>query len=419
MKIIKISRIKNDLQNNRGTYYKINYAMIVFVLLIAMIIIPTMVEAYPRIVVSGFDIKNGDAAVGKDFTLSLNISNIDKECAVYIATGVEASTPFIMKGVSTSRINELCQGEQAIVDIPMKIDPTATGGTYPLTVSNSYETATYTEYSSTDTINIFVNGKPDINAYVTSSEPVDVYPGDTATLTFTIENDGTFQAQDVTANLTVDEPLIAKWSNKFATLGVLDARQGENVQFIVEVPKDAKIQDYPMHLAVEYYDENHELQTKEFTNMFYVKNKALFETSDAGSDKLYPNKDSSIVRLTLKNTGTDIAEKIKVKIQPQFPFSTDGSVRYIERLAPGESAPIEFMVSVDKDGTVGTYGLDMILSFEDAQGNTLQDKVSVPFILRNKNIFRAVFIDYWFLWVIIIIVALIVIRRRVKGVKKK
>jgi hypothetical protein len=398
---------------------RIIYVTFVMAAVMTMLCIPAMVEAYPRIVVSGFDIKDGNASVGKDFTLSLKISNMDQECAVYIATDIQATGPFIMKGISAFRTNELCQGEQAVIDIPLRIDPTATGGTYQLMVSNSYETSTYAEYSSSDTINIFVNGTPDINAYITNSEPIDVYPGDTAVLTFTVENDGTFQAQDVTANLSADAPLIAKWSNSFATLGVLDAKQDKNAQFIIGVPKDAKIQDYPMHLTIKYYDENHELQTTESTYTFHVKNKALFQTSDAGSDTLYPSKDSSMVRLILKNTGTDVAEKIKVKIQPQFPFSTDGSVRYIEKLAPGESAPVEFAVNVDKDGTVGTYGLDMIIDYEDAQGNTLQDNINVPFKLQGKNIFQAVFIDYWFLWLIVIIVAAVIIMRRANADKKK
>ena len=416
---------KKNLWKNHGmhqTNHKTNYVMITIIVLAAMmtvLLMPTMAEAYPRIVVSGFEIKNGSASAGKDFTLSLDISNIDQECAVYIATGVQANAPFIMEGVSTSRTDELCQGEHAVIDIPMRIDPTATGGTYQLTITNSYETSTYAEYSSSDTINIFVNGTPDINAYITNSDPVDVYPGDTAALTFTLENDGTFQAQDVTANLTIGAPLVAKWSNSFATLGSIDAKQGKSAQFVVEVPKDAKLQDYQMHLTIQYYDENHELQTKEITYSFHVKNKALFETSDAGSDTLYPNSDSSIVKLTLKNTGTDVAEKIKVKIQPQFPFSTDGSVRYIETLAPGESKPVEFMVTVDKDGTVGNYGLDMILDYEDAQGKTLQDTITVPFTLEHKSIFRTVFIDYWFLWLILIITALLVIRSKTTKTNKK
>jgi hypothetical protein len=393
-------------------HMKMSKILTVLVFILVLMVFSNGAAAYPRIAVASFSSQNGNPEVGKDFVLSIDLSNMDKDCALDVATNIQVRSPFILQGISSVRTNSICQNQSTRINIPLKIDPSAVGGTYQITVTNTYESTVYAEYSSSDVINVFVQGSPDINAYITNSNPVDVYPGDTALLTVTLENDGTFQAQQVTANLTANSPLIVKWSNNFATIGVIDARQSKNVAFSIEVPKNAKIQDYPLHLEMMYFNEQRVQIVKDFSFIFHIKKKALFETTDDGSDGLFPNENGRVVRVMLKNTGSDVAKQIKVRMQPQFPFSTDGSVRYIETLNPGQSVPVNFVVNVDKDGTVGTYGLDMLLAYEDEQGKELQDTAIVSLNLQSKNIFRSVFLDYWFLWVLAIVIAIIIIRRR-------
>jgi len=152
---------------------------------------------------------------------------------------------------------------------------------------------------------------------------------------------------------------------------------------------------------------------------YVAKNKAFFTTSDAGSDKLSPSDNSKVVKLNLKNTGTDVAKNIKIRIEPQFPFSTDGSVRYVDNLTPGESAPVNLIVDIDKDATIGQYSLNMIINYEDAQGKQLQDTTNLSLTVVRKGFFTEVFLDYWFLWLVAIVVAIIILRRKGKVAKKK
>lgn len=374
----------------------------------------------PNLIVSGFSIKDGSATVGKDFTLSLIIKNIEPAaCANTITTSIRANYPFILKGITAIPAGDLCKGASAVVDFPMKIDPTASGGSYQLTVTNDYETTTLAQFSSSDTINLFINGTPEIKANIVGSSPLDIYPGDTATLTVNIENAGTFRAQSLNANLKADTPIEVTWSKSFSSLGLLDAKQSRTADFSVEVPKDAKANDYNLNLEVQYLDENLASQTRNFPLMLHVKEKAAFETSDAGADTLFANDNSKTVRLLLKNTGTDAARKIKASILPRFPFSTDGSLRYIDIIEPGKAVPVQFTVNVDKDATPGTYALDMLLDFEDAQGNSLQDKAKVSLTVESKGFLRAVVLDYWFIFVAILAIAAIIVRRRARAKSKK
>jgi len=375
--------------------------------------------AQPSIMVSGFSIKDGEAGVGKDFTLTLDLSNTGTACAVGITTTVQASAPFIMRGVSTVPAGELCNNTIEKVDIPLRIDPTATGGFYQLTVTNNYQDLLLNQYVGYSTINLLVNGTPDMNAHITGTNPIDVYPGDTATVTINIQNDGSFQAQSVNATLVSDSPLTVKWSDSFSSFGSINAKDSRNAQFIIEIPKNSTSIEFPMHLTVAYLDQNLEQMTKTFDMIFYAKNKALFSASDAGSNTLYPNANSKVVSLSLKNTGTDVAKKIRIRIEPQFPFSTDGSVRYVESLAPGETTPINLVMNVDKDATIGQYSLNMIMNYEDAQGKQLQDTTEISLTITQKGFFTAVFLDYWFIWALAIVIAIIVISRKRKAAKKK
>jgi hypothetical protein len=307
-----------------------------------------------------------------------------------------------------------------VVDIPLQVDPTATGGTYPLSITNNFETVAFAQFSTTSALNLFVNGAPDLHATIVGSNLVDVYPGDTATLTLNVQNDGSFEAQAVTTNLSADEPIEAVWSSSFASLGTINAKQGKTTTFVVEVPKDAAAINYSLPLSVTYRDENLAMQQQEFTLTLHVKPKALFATADAGSDAFYQDQNSRTVRLLLTNTGTDAARKMTVSIIPQYPFSTDGSVRYVDLLAPGQSVPVTFSVNVDKDGTPGTYGLNLLVNFQDAQGKSLQDDTTrVALTVLPKGFFRAVFLDYWFLWLAGVVIVFLVIRSRVAAKKKK
>ena len=371
----------------------------------------------PNIVVSGFGVKEG-AYVGKEFILSLNLSNTgSSSCAKSITSSVEADFPFIINGIGTLSVGDLCYGTAKVVDFPMKIDPTANAGFYQVKIVNNYESASYIQFSSSSNLNLFVKGSPDINANIINSEPVDIYAGDTGTLTVKVENNGEFQAQSLSAFMKAAKPIEVKWSKSFNSIELLEPRQSRTMEFTVEVPKDAEAKIYPLAMELAYYDENRLKQNKTFSFNLYVRKKAQFDTSDDGSDSFYANQNLRKVKILLRNTGTDAARKARAKMLPQFPFSTDGSVRYVELLEAGKSEPVNFNVNIDKDANPGKYVLDMLVDFEDAQGKKLQDTSQVVLVVKPKGIIRLVFIDYWLLWLIVLAIVFIV-RKKYGNAKK-
>ena len=390
------------------------------IVLICLFASAAYADLKPNVEVSGFSIKEGSANVGKDFTLSLSLINTEpSSCAKSITANIEADFPFIMQGVNTLSAGDLCSTNATkTIEFPIKVDPTANGGFYHVNVINNYESVGYVQFSGTTTINIFVNGSPEINANIINSEPVDIYPGDSAAIMVKFQNDGSFQAQSISAAMKSAKPIEVKWSKSFNSIESLGPKQSKVLEFAIEVPKDAEAKTYQLNMDVSYYDENKARQSKTFNFNMYVKKKAQFETSDAGSDSFYANQNSRKVKIFLENTGTDAARKVRAKILPQFPFSADGSVRYIELLETGKSEPVQFNVNTDKDATPGRYVLDMLVDFEDAQGKKLQDTTQVVLVVKSKGILRAVFLDYWFLWIIALAVAASIARKKYGKHKK-
>ncbi|MFH0978746.1 MAG: COG1361 S-layer family protein [Candidatus Woesearchaeota archaeon] len=377
-------------------------------------------QVKPNVIISSFQVKQGRAEVGKDFTLALLMVNTEPSaCAASITVSLQAGFPFIMNGLSTILVGDLCDSSPKEVDFPMKIDPSATGGFYQITVTANYETTSFVALSNSQTVNFLVNGSPNINSYITNSIPVKVYPGDSAKITVTVENDGSFDAQSVNAMLTSDNEIEVSPLNSLGAIGLLPAKQSKNVDFTVDVPKNAKGTSYPLNLKISYLDEQLNEKMKFSTINFQVQKKAMFNTTETGSQSLHPNDNSRTVKLLITNKGTDSAHRIQAKLIPQFPLSTDGSTRYIDQLNPGESSSAEFIVNVDKDGTAGTYGLDMLLDYEDNQGKSMQDTATVSITVQPKGLIRTVFINFWYLWAIAIILAGIVFLRKSRQQKKK
>ena len=399
------------IKNKKSILQKLIFYFVMLALLASI----AYADVRPNVVVSGFGIKEGAANAGKKFTLSVSLANTEpSSCAKSITTSIEAGFPFIMQGVSTLSAGDLCSSATKTIEFPMKVDPTASGGFYQIKIANNYESSGYVQFAGSNTINLFVSGSPEINANIISSKPIDIYPGDLATLTVKVENNGNFQAQSLSAVMKSPKPIEINWSKSFNSIELLEPRQSKLLEFAVEVPKDAEAKSYPLSMELSYYDENNARQSETFNLNLYVKKKAQFETSDAGSDTFYSNQNLRKIKILLRNAGTDAARKVRARIIPQFPFSADGSVRYAEIIEAGKGEPMDFNLDVDKDANPGKYALDVLVDFEDAQGKKFQDTAQLALEVSPKGIIRAVFLDYWFLWAIALAIAVFAGRRNYK-----
>lgn len=390
---------------NKKTFFLFSFALSIF------LIASAQAATRPIITISNYNTDTSIVAGGY-FNLTLDLADQGSLCGIGTTVSVQASYPFLTTGVSSTVPVSVCN--QTTVTLPLKIDAAAAGGSYPLTLIVGYSDWSNNVYSSSNTVNLVVGGMPNINANIINTNPSDVYQGDTATITVLLENDGSYEAQSVMGTLYSDSAAEVSPSSSYMYLGSLGSEQSANANFVVDIPKDSNTTQYPLTLTIQYLDENRVLQTKNISLVLNTKEKAIFQTADAGSQSFYANYQGRIAKINVTNVGTGIANQVEVNIEPQFPFTTDGSVRYINSINPGNSSIVEFVVDVDKDATPGNYGINLVFDYKDKDGNLLQDVETTNLTVRNKNIFRAIFIDYWFIWAVIIVIAIIVFLRNKK-----
>jgi hypothetical protein len=392
----------------------------IFYLIITMLFVLTISAqtTRPILSISEYKADSGNLdTTDTSFDLKITLKNSGDYCARDAAITVQVTPPFMIDDTPTSEPEDICTDEEEIT-IPLKLQSDVVGGSYPLTLTVTYSDDAHNVYSFTNIITIFINGDSELNAHIISSNPLKIYSGDTVTLSVLIENDGTFKAETIKGTLSANYPINVIQSQSFVSIGTLDSRQSSVSQFSVEIPRDAEALSYPMTLSLQYIEDGR-TKSKDIPLNLIVEKKALFEATSSSSTPLYPNSAGKTLNVNIKNTGTDIANDIKIQIQPQFPFTTDGSIRYLNTLAPGETKPVQFVVNIDKAATTGNYALDLIINFKDLEGNPLTDTITAKATVQKENIFRVIFANYWYIWFILEIVILIILMRAYRRSHKK
>ncbi|HIH18835.1 TPA: hypothetical protein HA225_02560 [Candidatus Micrarchaeota archaeon] len=207
-----------------------------------------------------------------------------------------------------------------------------------------------------------------------------------------------------------------KWAGKTQDVGQILARGSANAVFNVEAPKDLKAGIYPLDVVLEYTGEDRENGQAEFSFWVPVRPKADFAGSSDGAFLMPGQKKEVGIQIT--NTGSDEAKKLSIRLRPLYPFSTDGTVRYMETLAPGETKTLTYVITVDKEATSGGQLLGLLIDFEDKQGKKYSDSPDFAMEVRMPTLVDDLF-AYWYLVVMAIAAAVYFARKRGKKPGRK
>lgn len=398
-----------------------NNAKLLCGVLVAMLVLSGLLSASvaPKIELVNYSFSENPVQPGHTLLLTLNFKSEEPDnCADDVAVQMTLSYPLSIAGPDTQYLGTLCYNDSPQMDtvvFAIPVDNLATTGTYSIAVSTTYDLR-YSDYSTDNTINVPVAGTPALVASVASSDPLDLYPGDEGTVTVAIDNIGSALAQSVQAAFTSNTPLEVKWAGADQAVGTINARSSADAVFSVEAPKNMSAGLYPVLMHLTYADENQSAQMADFTFEVPIKPKAEFVAAEADGGLLAGS--SVDVPITLTNTGSQAARKLKVSIEPLFPYSTDGTVRYVDDLEPGQSVNLTYTVTVDKQATDGQQTLTFLLNFEDPAGKTFSDTTDFSLTVRPPTEQELAY-QYWYLFVIAIIVVVLLVRRLLGRLGKK
>ncbi|HQN92002.1 MAG TPA: CARDB domain-containing protein, partial [Methanoculleus sp.] len=263
----------------------------------------------------------------------------------------------------------------------------------------------------------YLYGNPDLSASIAGTN--EFAPGDETPVTVTISNSGLNTVkiavpsmppddQPNTAKLATvalksgDAPFTVKTDPQF----VSDIRGGSSVvaTFNVKVADSAKPGTYTLPLEVTYtYMETMDDYTDVLRYNYIKKTVTLplevrvtpdlrVEVLDVRTESLNVGTEG-YVYMTIKNVGHGIGENAIVKIarsgtSPLIP--TDGSA-YIGTFEPGETVDVKFKVSVANTAEEQSYPLDVAVTYENYEGETVTSKaVTVGLPVGGKIDFEVV-----------------------------
>ncbi len=372
----------------------------------------------PNVVLSNYSLSSFPAVPGQTVNLTMVFTNIvSTPCAQEVSVQLSDSYPLSLSGPDTQYFNhDLCLTDNAssntlVFQIP--VDSLATTGTYPISVTTDFQ-KDFLKYSTTNTVYLRVIGQPILSVNSLSTNPVDIYPGDSGSMTVQFSNTGNGPIESAIATLTSNSAFEVKWAGSTQQIGKIDPHSTVQASFNVEAPKNLPAGNYPLNLSVTYTDEFNNSQTQYYSLMFPVKPKAEFVASSA--DTLVINQ-NDLTSVSLTNTGSQDAMKLKGSIQPVYPFGTDGTIRYVEDLAPGQTVNLTYLISVDKQATQGQQIVTLDLNYENPNGRKFSDTVDFALNVRSPTLTEQV-LGYWYLVVAAILILAFVIRKRMSGPKK-
>lgn len=374
----------------------------------------------PELQVYNYTLSENPATPGHTVTLTLHIREIEfGNCADTISVQVMTAYPLSVSGMDTKYLDSLCLGDpdsMGTVSFDFPVDSFAQSGTYPIEVVTNYQQH-FDKFSATNTVNVHVSGTPSFVASVVSSNPVDIYPGDTASFTVSLQNIGTGKADSVTAAMAAQDGIEVKWAGSQQELGQIEGKGSTLATFDIEAQKDAKSGPYGLTMALNYTSEDGTPHTQVFDFTLPLKEKADFIASAPNGTTLQAGSDTD-VPITITNTGSQEADKVKVQIQPIYPFSTDGTVRYVESLKPGESKNLVYTIHTDSDATAGSQISSVLINFQDPQGTSFSDSEDFSLNVKILTLTEQI-MSYWYVFAaIVVFIALSILWRLFKFVTK-
>ena len=354
----------------------------------------------PKVQLLNYTLSEMPAQPGHTLALTLHFKSMEPDnCAERFSVTLSLAYPLSIRGSDTQYIDLLCFRDpdaKGDVTFHLPVDNLATSGTYPVSVSSAYEKR-FTKLTESNTVNVQVGGAPSFNATITSSAPVDIYAGDDAKVAVTFQNTGSSMVQSARATAT-SSGIVVKWAGSTQDLGSIAARGSATAYFNIEAPKNIAVGSYPLDVVLDYTSENKSIGSTSFRFMVPVSPKADFTAASASPVLVSGEKKE--VAITLSNTGTEEAKKLKVRIKPMFPFSTDGTVRYLDSLPAGSSANITYLITVDKDATAGNQLLSFQVDFEDPQGKQMSDTADFALSVRALTLVDQVS-AVWYVWIVL------------------
>jgi len=388
-----------------------NIGIVLVALLLAFVGV-NFASVNPKLQLINYSISEVPAQPGHAVNLTLVFKSLNWDnCAGQTSIQLAVSYPLSIDGPDTHYLGDLCASDpdsKSTTSFILPVDPLAQAGTYQVLAASKYQ-KTFETFSDSNTINVRVGGAPSFTASIAASNPVDVYPGDIAFVTAVFQNNGSGTVNSARVTFSASDGIEVKWAGQTQELGQIPSRGGSSATFEIEPSKSLQPGTYHLYAVLDYVSQDRTNGNASFVFDIPIAKKADFSVS-YGNGPLLSGNDIP-VKLVLSNTGSEEAKNIKASISPVYPFSSDGTVRYLDSILPGGSAELDYTIHVDKDAIPGNGMLTLLINYQNPDGRSLSDTADFSISVSKKSLADSL-AELWYVWVFIVVILLMSLFRR-------
>ncbi|MBP2144041.1 hypothetical protein J2127_001210 [Methanococcus voltae] len=198
------------------------------------------------------------------------------------------------------------------VVLNLHADSKTTEGSYIVPVTLVWTDEDGTKHNETIEFGVIVEGDVNLGISNVITEPNEIKPGTNyIKLSVDITNNGHGEAKNINLNLKTSEPFSDSGSNvNFKNVGILNSGDTKTAIFYVDLNKHADAQTYDIPLEITYLDAYNKEHVENENVTVLVKTKPELEILN-NDFTIYAGRQTEIL-VTLKNVGTEKAEKVKI-----------------------------------------------------------------------------------------------------------
>ena len=253
-------------------------------------------------------------------------------------------------------------------------------GTYQLTLNLTYRDEWGKIHSETRSLGVYVSPRaPGSQVLVTSYrlDPETVYKGEDFTLTLTVENVGSSEAQQVTVQLTAPQGF-STLTPSTVNLGSLRAGEARTVEYRVKSsPTASEGVVYTFMVDLGYMDELGVLRTSRSLLGVPLHGKVELAVYDVGKEPAAPGSLYTLT-FTLLNKGTTTATYTMLAVVAEEPFTPVEEENYIGDLDPNAPLPVSLKVRVSPSAEEGEYKVKVKVYYKDEYNEDHTSLLTIP-----------------------------------------
>jgi len=357
----------------------------------------------PILTIRNYSVEPSRVVVGREFVVTIEIYNTGSRAGENTMVTFPGGT-FLPLGETGHLLWQLHINHTAVVTQRMRVPSGLSSGSYNLQVNLSANDWEGNHYDYPETVAVEVigvgQGRPQLVIEAAQTEPAVLGPGDAFNLTLRLANRGSRTAtQVVVGAASADLAVPAGGSNVVAIdrIGIGQVVTTTLPLVLGEVTQAGRLN---LEIALECSDYSGGSYTArqgvglEVSTALADRPQLIIASYRTTPESLAPG-DTFTLTMEVSNVGGGEAQRLILTLggegeggmEPFAPLHSS-NVKFVPRLAAGDTVKVTQQLVVDGGADAGAYSLPVALAFDDARGTRHTDSQLISLLVRRRPHFQ-------------------------------